>query len=265
MNTVYKFGGSPDSEKEERKIIDKMSNDFVLKDGGTTLTGTLDMGVNKISRVVDPGDAQDAATKKYVDDELTKNVMKVIQNPLKKLTVSTEDGNVEDTDLSVDDVVRKSAISELAIPKLQSPVGGKFLVSTSEGNIAESDAKPIFYTSVTNSNSITNDYIRADGQHIDKLSLPIGVYRITLNCVLEKTTEDIPEVLWVSIYEKDDRNKHLTFRAFTFKRLSEYFITFSVISHLRMNIEDTKIRLVKDGARNAVIAKQSCDFVLEKL
>jgi len=48
------------------------------------------MGINKVSKVVDPVDAQDAATKKYVDNvkEWVKNTaMTLIQNPGKRLII----------------------------------------------------------------------------------------------------------------------------------------------------------------------------------
>jgi len=53
--SVYKFGGSGKTQIDTKK--------FVLINGSSTLTGTLDMGENKISRVIDPADDQDAATK----------------------------------------------------------------------------------------------------------------------------------------------------------------------------------------------------------
>jgi len=63
MSTVYKFGGLPELSNEQIFVINKINEDFVLRDGSNTLTGTLDVGVNKISRVVNPADAQEAATK----------------------------------------------------------------------------------------------------------------------------------------------------------------------------------------------------------
>jgi hypothetical protein len=39
-----------------------------LADGSVPMTGTLDMGTNLISNVVDPVSAQDSATKNYVDN-----------------------------------------------------------------------------------------------------------------------------------------------------------------------------------------------------
>jgi hypothetical protein len=39
----------------------------VKKDGTVAMTGALNMGTNKITSVVDPSAAQDAATKNYVD------------------------------------------------------------------------------------------------------------------------------------------------------------------------------------------------------
>ena len=63
-----------------RKIVDREIKDNldylktnlgtgdVLADGTVPFTGTLDMGTNKIENVVDPTADQEAATKKYVDD-----------------------------------------------------------------------------------------------------------------------------------------------------------------------------------------------------
>jgi len=67
MSTIYKFGGSSELEKEQLAVIGKTNNDFVLRDGGNMLTGTLDMVINKVSRIADPVDTQNAATKNYVD------------------------------------------------------------------------------------------------------------------------------------------------------------------------------------------------------
>jgi len=125
MSPVYIFGGSPNDP------INKINNDVVLRDGSNTLTGTLDMGVNKISRVVDPVDNQEAATKKYVDNA---SIPK-IQNPNKKLVVSNEEGNVVDSSLSVNDVITKS--SNYAI---QNPIN-QLTVSTDAGYIIDSDLK----------------------------------------------------------------------------------------------------------------------------
>jgi len=89
-----------------------------------TPTGTLDMGINKVSRVADPDDSQDAATKKYVDNlkEWVKNTaMTLIQNPGKRLIISTED--VVDSDSSVEDIIKKSAISEF--PYSQATITGR--------------------------------------------------------------------------------------------------------------------------------------------
>jgi len=46
---------------------------FLLLDGTRAMTGALDMGTNQINNVVDPVVAQDAATKAYVDAQITAN------------------------------------------------------------------------------------------------------------------------------------------------------------------------------------------------
>jgi len=52
----------------------------------------------------------------------------------------TAKGNVIESDLSIKDIVQKSTISEFAILKLQSPTGGKLLMSTADGNIIQSSS-----------------------------------------------------------------------------------------------------------------------------
>jgi hypothetical protein len=42
-------------------------NKYLHLDGSKTMSGSLDMGTNKITSVVDPTSAQEASTKNYVD------------------------------------------------------------------------------------------------------------------------------------------------------------------------------------------------------
>jgi|GEM_PF-1664127 len=49
-----------------------------LKLAGGTMSGAIDMGTNQINNVVDPTAAQDAATKKYTDDEILTTWLKTV-------------------------------------------------------------------------------------------------------------------------------------------------------------------------------------------
>jgi len=51
-----------------KTTVDTKGVGDILADGTVPFTGTLDMGTNKIENVVDPTTDQEAATKKYVDD-----------------------------------------------------------------------------------------------------------------------------------------------------------------------------------------------------
>lgn len=46
-------------------------DDVLLVDGTKAMAGDLDMGTHKIANLVDPIDDQDAATKKFVVDQIT--------------------------------------------------------------------------------------------------------------------------------------------------------------------------------------------------
>ena len=50
--------------------IEGVKNDYVKKDGTSVMEGNLNLDSNKIVNLSDPVDDQDAATKKYIDDEI---------------------------------------------------------------------------------------------------------------------------------------------------------------------------------------------------
>jgi len=54
-------------------VTDQSTDASKLPLAGGTMSGVIDMGANKISNMAQPTVAQDAATKKYVDDEITNN------------------------------------------------------------------------------------------------------------------------------------------------------------------------------------------------
>ena len=53
--------------KDTGVLLTYINNNYVRSDGGTPLTGSLDMKGNTIYNVVDPVNPQDVATKKYAD------------------------------------------------------------------------------------------------------------------------------------------------------------------------------------------------------
>jgi len=75
---VYIFGNdaAPNSSKINTKKL-------VLRDGSNKMLGTLNMGDNKIYKVINLEDSQDVATKEYVD----KNSIPRIQNPQNKILI----------------------------------------------------------------------------------------------------------------------------------------------------------------------------------
>jgi len=80
MSTAYKFGGSSELSNEQIFVINKINEDFVLRDGSNLIMSTLDMGVNKISRVVDLVDAQDATAKNTLMTRVYLNYKTLIKN-----------------------------------------------------------------------------------------------------------------------------------------------------------------------------------------
>ena len=66
---VDKFGRMSDTKtKDTGASLTYINNNYVRSDGGTPLTGSLDMRGNTIYNIADPVNPQDVATKKYVDN-----------------------------------------------------------------------------------------------------------------------------------------------------------------------------------------------------
>ena len=66
---VDKFGRMSDTKtKDTRVSLTYINNNYVRSDGGTPLTGSLDMKGNTIYNVADPVNPQDVVTKVYVDN-----------------------------------------------------------------------------------------------------------------------------------------------------------------------------------------------------
>ena len=66
---VDKFGRMSDTKTKDTEVsLTYINNNYVRSDGGTPLTGSLDMRGNTIYNVADPVNPQDVATKVYVDN-----------------------------------------------------------------------------------------------------------------------------------------------------------------------------------------------------
>ena len=66
---VDKFGRMSDTKTTDSGVsLTYINNNYVRSDGGTPLTGSLDMKGNIIYNVADPVNPQDVVTKVYVDN-----------------------------------------------------------------------------------------------------------------------------------------------------------------------------------------------------
>ena len=66
---VDKFGRMSDTKTKDTGVsLTYINNNYVRSDGGTPLSGPLDMRGNTIYKVADPVNPQDVATKEYVDN-----------------------------------------------------------------------------------------------------------------------------------------------------------------------------------------------------
>ena len=66
---VDKFGRMSDTKTKDTGVsLTYINNNYVRSDGGTPLTGSLDMRGNTIYNVADPVNPQDVVTKVYVDN-----------------------------------------------------------------------------------------------------------------------------------------------------------------------------------------------------
>ena len=66
---VDKFGRMSDTKTKDTGVsLTYINNNYVRSDGGTPLSGSLDMRGNTIYNVADPVNPQDVATKEYADN-----------------------------------------------------------------------------------------------------------------------------------------------------------------------------------------------------
>ena len=87
---VDKFGRMSDTKTKDTGVsLTYINNNYVRSDGGTPLTGSLDMRFNKLVNLHKPTEQYDAATKDYVDyieKEIREKLEKEIREKLEKRT-----------------------------------------------------------------------------------------------------------------------------------------------------------------------------------
>ena len=84
---VDKFGRMSDSKTRDTGVsLTYINNNYIRSDGGTPVTGSIDMGGNSLRNVAEPVNPHDVATKEYTDNKRTHVVMvnSVYEGPLKK-------------------------------------------------------------------------------------------------------------------------------------------------------------------------------------
>ena len=65
---VDKFGRMSDTKTRDTGVsLTYINNNYIRNDGGTPVSGSIDMGGNTLYNVSDPVNPQDVATKKYAD------------------------------------------------------------------------------------------------------------------------------------------------------------------------------------------------------
>ena len=65
---VDKFGRMSDSKTRDTGVsLTYINNNYIRSDGGTPVTGSIDMGGNTLRNVAEPVKQNDVATKDYVD------------------------------------------------------------------------------------------------------------------------------------------------------------------------------------------------------
>ena len=85
---VDKFGRMSDTKTKDTGVsLTYINNNYVRSDGGTPLTGSLDMRFNKLVNLHKPTEQYDAATKDMwiiLKKKLRKNLKKKLRKNLKK-------------------------------------------------------------------------------------------------------------------------------------------------------------------------------------
>ena len=69
---VDKFGRMSDTKTKDTGVsLTYINNNYIRSDGGTLITGSIDMNGNTLHNVADPVNPQDVATKEYTDNKRT--------------------------------------------------------------------------------------------------------------------------------------------------------------------------------------------------
>ena len=72
---VDKFGRMSDAKTKDTGVsLTYINNNYIRSDGGTPVSGSLNMNGNTLFNLPNPENLQDAATKKYVDNSMAENV-----------------------------------------------------------------------------------------------------------------------------------------------------------------------------------------------
>ena len=68
-------------EDKSGATVTFLNNSFVKRDGGNTVTGSIDMTGNSLSNVGDPSSDKDVATKAYVDSRSVADKVSNLETP----------------------------------------------------------------------------------------------------------------------------------------------------------------------------------------
>ena len=115
---VDKFGRMSDTKTKDTGVsLTYINNNYVRSDGGTALTGSLDMRGNTIYNVADPVNPQDVVTKVYVDNTKGSGVIgrKIFCFPIKsKFSLILTAGPINEKD-----AVTKEYVDTTTVPFLK--------------------------------------------------------------------------------------------------------------------------------------------------
>ena len=79
---VDKFGRMSDTKTRDTGVsLTYINNNYVCSDGGTPVTGSIDMNGNTLYNVSDPVNPQDVATKEYAD-KMVNNIGKYVDEKI---------------------------------------------------------------------------------------------------------------------------------------------------------------------------------------
>ena len=95
---VDKFGRMSDTKTKDTGVsLTYINNNYVRSDGGTPLTGSLDMRGNTIYNVADPVNPQDVVTKEYVDNVKSSRVIRNKNTHIITASANYYGGLIKDT------------------------------------------------------------------------------------------------------------------------------------------------------------------------